>query len=87
MTQKWVSCHINVCTYNKKQSLLKTGLCDALHLDTLFQIKKFKYIVNILTESKPRISCLQINKLEIEKKRKTFFELKFFKIFVILNGC
>ena len=50
MRQKWVSGYIIVGIYNKKQSLTKRGLCGALHLDMLFQTKKFKYVERLWTE-------------------------------------
>ncbi len=57
--QKWVSSYINVCIYNKKQSLIKKGLCGALHLDALFQTNKN---FNILKDTGPRTLGNKIKK-------------------------
>jgi hypothetical protein len=58
--QKWVFSHISAYIYNKKQSLIKKGLCGDLHLDALFQTKKK---INMLIGPGPRNPCTKIKKI------------------------
>ena len=66
----------------KKKVNRKKGLCGALNSNMLFPTKKK---LNVSDHSGPRILGNKIKKTEIEKKRNTFFEVKFFQIFEFLR--
>ena len=71
---------LRACIYKKNKLNWIKEQRHALHLDTLFLTKKKNLYIKILSHLGQRTFGYAVTKPQIEKKRKTFFEVDFFAI-------